>query len=161
MRCEEVQKILEEFETRKLPGVVREHLARCSGCEAYARDWRLVRAGFRSLAEEQAPVASLGFAARLVRRLGEAAEQHCLESVGLERAGRRFLYAAALLTLTLLLSLVLPSSGPVRGPATADLYRAQTEVATAGNDPIFAPGLQDNHGAAPASLTGEGEQEQK
>src|SRR3989442_15778311 len=119
MRCDEVRELLEELKTLELPAGVREHLAACAGCAAYARDWRLVRAGFVALAAEPVPEPSLGFAARLTRRLGEGVEGVKRTEQAFERAGRRMVYAALMLTLTVLLALVLPSSGPVREAAAS------------------------------------------
>jgi hypothetical protein len=51
------------------------------------------------------------------------------------------------------LALALPSSGPLRGPTTAELYLAQSEseVVTAGNDPILTGEFPENNGAAPVA----------
>jgi hypothetical protein len=125
-------------------------VAICPSCAAYARDWRLVYYGFRALAEEQAPEAPLGFAARLIRRLGDVRGSERAAAEFLERAGRRAVLATLLLTLTAVLALLLPSTGPLGGSAAADLALAQAEFAPAENDPIFAPDTQDNPGFAPA-----------
>ena len=69
----------------------------------------------------------------------------------LERAGRRVVYATCVLALTLLLALALPSSGPLRGPTTAELYLAQSEEVTAGSIPIFTGELPSNNGATPVA----------
>lgn len=152
MRCEEVQESLGEIETREIPAAVREHLARCSVCDEYARGWRLLRAGFRGVAGEEAPEASLGFAARVMRRFEEATEEMRSSAEFLERVGRRFVYATSCLTLTVLLSLALPSSGPWRGPATPEVYLAQAEMARLGSDPIFTEG-PDSRDPAPVRPT--------
>ena len=109
----------------ELPAEAREHLSKCAGCEGYLRDARLVQAGFRALAEETAPEASFGFASRLVRRLQEWEEKGA-RSEFFETVGRRFVYATLALTLALLLSLALPTSGPVRGVAGADFLGLQS-----------------------------------
>jgi anti-sigma factor RsiW len=151
MRCEEVRKIIAEDWPEEAPAAVREHLAGCPACDALARDDRLVRAGFHALAAEPAPEPSWGFSTRLLRRLQESPAQEGAEF--LERVGRRVVYATFLLALTLLLALALPSSGPLRGPTTADLYLAQSEseVVTAGNDPILTGEFPENNGAVPAT----------
>ncbi len=161
MGCEEIRQILEESSAQELPALVRDHLGKCSGCYAHARDWRLVRAGFGALAEAEVPEAPLGFAARLARRLQDTAEPLRSGADYLEQAGRRFVYAALLFTLMLLLALVLPSTGPLRVSPTADFYFAQTEVTPAESDSILAPDFQDTHDAAPAKLTSEGEKGQR
>jgi anti-sigma factor RsiW len=145
MRCEEVRKIFAEDWPEETPAAVREHLAGCPACDGLARDHRLVRAGFHALAAEPAPEPSWGFSTRLLRRLEESPAQEGAEF--LERVGRRVVYATFVLALTLLLALALPSSGPLRGPATAELYLAQSEIVTGGNDPIFAGELPENNGA--------------
>ncbi|MGD0921217.1 MAG: hypothetical protein ABSA70_05545 [Terriglobia bacterium] len=149
MRCEEVRKIIAEDWPEEAPAAVREHLAGCPACDALARDHRLVRTGFHALAAEPAPEPSWGFSTRLLRRLQESPEREGAEF--LERVGRRVVYATFLLALTLLLALALPSSGPLRGPTTAELYLAQSEVVTAGNDPIFTGEFPENNGAAPVA----------
>lgn len=161
MRCEEVRESLEEARVEHVPAPIREHLASCKGCEDYARDWRLLRAGWRALAEEPVQKASLGFVARLARRLEEAAETSSAAQEFLERAGRRVVYATVLLALIVLLILVLPSSGPLRGPATAELYLAEPGVIAARSDPIFTDEFPDNYPRAPVSLNGEGEKREK
>lgn len=147
MRCEEVRKIIAEDWLEEAPAAVREHLAGCPVCDGLARDCRLVRAGFHALAAEPAPEPSWGFSARLLRQLEGPSEQEGAEF--LERVGRRVVYATFVLALTLLLALALPSSGPLRGPTTAELYLAQSEseVVTAGNDPILTDEFPENNGA--------------
>ena len=149
MRCEEVRKIIAEDWPEETPAAVREHLAGCPVCDSLARDHRLVRAGFHALAAEPAPEPSWGFSTRLLRRLQESPEREGAEF--LERVGRRVVYATFLLALTLLLALALPSSGPLRGPTTAELYLAQSEVVIAGNDPVFTGEFPENNGATPVA----------
>lgn len=133
MRCEEVRFRFEETSPEALSEEVREHLAQCADCRAYARDWRLARAGFLALAGEAVPDPSLGFATRVLRRLEESLEP----AQFLELAGRRMVYAGLLLALMLLLALALPASGPLRGPTTAELYWAQPDTTTLTSDAIF------------------------
>lgn len=152
MRCEEIREVVEGHAAQEIPAAVREHLAACPGCRAYALDWRLVRGGLGVLAGEPVPEVSLGFRARLVRRLEEAREAGGAAGEFVERVGRRVVFATLLLALTSLLALVLPPAGPVRGAAAADLFPAQAEVALGENDPLFAPDYQDNPAAAPTPL---------
>jgi hypothetical protein len=142
MRCEEVHRILLEDWPEEISATVREHLAGCPACGALARECGLVRAGFRALAAEPVPGPSWGFAARVLRRLEESPAPEGLEF--LERAGRRVVYASFALALTLLLALVLPSSGPLRGPTVADFYLAQQESVTIASDPILTGELAEN-----------------
>lgn len=153
MQCRDLRERVDEWWAGERSPEVREHLASCPACEAYLRDARLVRAGFRVLAEEPAPEPSVGFAARLVRALGEATEGRAAEEF-LERVGRRFVYATSLLTLIALLALMLPASGPFRAPASSNLLVPQPEVMTAGVDPIGSE-LQDPQEPTAADLSGE------
>jgi hypothetical protein len=153
MHCNELRERLDELWAGEHSAEVREHLTGCLACEGYLRKARLLRAGLLVLAEEPAPEPSVGFAARLVRALGKATEQGAAEEF-LERVGRRFVYATSILTLIALLALILPSSGPVRGSATANLLVPQPEVVTAGLDPIGGD-LQDSQDLAPVDVSGE------
>jgi hypothetical protein len=142
MRCEDVHRIIVEDWPEEIPAAVREHLAGCPGCGALAREYGLVRAGFRALAAEPVPEPSWGFAVRVLRRLEESPVPEGAEF--LERVGKRVVYASFLLALTLLLALALPSSGPLRGPTAADFYLAQQESVTMGSDPILTGELVEN-----------------
>jgi hypothetical protein len=114
------------------------------------RDARLAQAGFRALAEEAAPEASLGFASRLIRRLQEWEEKGA-RSEFFETVGRRFVYATLALTLALLLSLVLPTSGPVRGVAGADFLGLQTNSQSSQPD-VVGGDLSDSRDLIPGRL---------
>lgn len=127
MRCDDIRDALIETSEEMLSQAARQHLAKCSECEGYARDWRLLNTGFRSLAEDPPPKPMLGFSARVIRRLQEAASSRASE-IAIESAGRRFVYAALLAALVLLLVLVLPPSGPVRAPVAGELYSAQQDL---------------------------------
>jgi len=124
MDCKETRDLVGERWGEELPAEAREHLSKCVTCEAYWRNARFLQAGFRALAEETPPEASLGFTSRLVRRLLEW-EASGARSEFFETVGRRFVYATLALTLALLLSLALPSTGPVRGVAGADFLGLQ------------------------------------
>ena len=113
------------------------------------------------IAQEPAPDPSLGFPARVVRRLEDAAIQDRSEAEFFERVGRRFVYATLLLTLTLLLALALPASGPLRGPTTADLAMTQSEVVTMRSAAIFADAFADNSNGFSVSYSTAGEEGQK
>lgn len=159
MRCKEVQESLAETGAMTLTAPGREHLERCSVCQAYARDWGLLRSGFRALAAEQVAEASLGFAARVARRIEEAARRGNAEAEFLERVGRRVVYVTSVLALVAILALALPSSGPVRSPASADLLLAQSEVVATESNPIFAEEASDNPSLPQAETKTGGERE--
>lgn len=125
MDCRAIRDLIGERWGEELPAEAREHLSRCAGCEAYWRNARFLQAGFHALAEETPPEASFGFASRLVRRLEEWGATGA-RSEFFETVGRRFVYATLALTLALLLSLALPSTGPVRGVAGADFLGLQS-----------------------------------
>jgi hypothetical protein len=136
MRCKDAQTMLIESGGGECPAALREHVAVCPSCQAYANDLESLQAGFRALAAQSAPEPSWGFAARLVRRLNDL-EQGGRAADFLEQVGRRVVYAAGLLSLLLLLALVLPASGPLRGPTTSELYWAQADTGTLRNYSIL------------------------
>jgi len=136
MRCKLVREVIESVALEEPTGGVREHLLKCAECAAYARRWGHVRTGFQALSEEAAPGATIGFTARLMRRLDEAGAPNPAEAF-LEQVGRRFVYATLLVTFVLLLALALPPSGPLRGPTVSELLSAEPVVAVAVNDPVF------------------------
>jgi len=148
MDCKELRDLVSELWGGELPAEAREHLSKCAGCEAILRDARLVQAGLRALAEETPPEPSLGFASRLVRRLQEWQEQGA-RSEFFETVGRRFVYATLALTLALLLSMALPTSGPVRGVAGADFLGLQSHSQSTQPD-VIGGGFGDPHELIPA-----------
>lgn len=137
MRCRKVRESLEELREVQPTAIIQEHLASCAECRAYAEDWRLLRTGFSALAEEPAPEASIGFVARLVRRLGEAAATDVSRDF-LEQAGRRVVWATLLVALTVVLVLLLPSWSPLHGPTGAAELYPTPQIAAAETDPVFA-----------------------
>ena len=159
MRCEDVREHADEIWAGEIPAEVRLHLASCPACAKYLRDMRLVRTGFRLLSEDQAPEPTLGFAARLVRRLGEASEQNAREAF-FEYVGRRFVYATLVLAMFLVLALVVPSTGPVRALTTPDLLMAEQEADTVRPDPVGSY-WQDSSGSPPAEVPPLTNKEQK
>lgn len=86
MDCNLIRDLVSDLWGGELPGEAREHVSKCEGCQAFMRDSTLLRAGFRALAEEPLPEASLGFASRLVRRLqdwrGTGVRSEFFETVG-------------------------------------------------------------------------------
>ena len=125
MDCKEIRDLIGGRWGEPLPAEAREHLSKCANCAAYGRNARFLLAGFHALAEETPPDSSFGFASRLVRRLQEW-ESSGARSEFFETVGRRFVYATLALTLALLLSLALPTTGPVRGVAGADFLGLQS-----------------------------------
>jgi hypothetical protein len=150
MDCKEIRDLVSELWGDELPGEAREHLSKCAGCEVFWRDARLVQAGFRALAEEAVPEASLGFASRVVRRLQEWEEKGA-RSEFFEAVGRRFVYATLALTLALLVSLALPTSGPVRGVAGADFLGLQSHN-QAWQPDVIGGDFGDSHDLIPERL---------
>jgi hypothetical protein len=150
MDCKEIRNLVSELWGGELPAEAREHLSKCAGCEVFWRDARLVQAGFRALAEEAVPEASLGFASRLLRRLQEWEEKGA-RSEFFETVGRRFVYATLALTLALLLSLALPTSGPVRGVAGADFLGLQSH-SQAWQPDVIGGDFGDSHDLIPGRL---------
>lgn len=134
MRCDDFQNLIIEGQVE---GQVAEHLAHCPTCREFARDYELLRTGLRVLAAEPAPEPSWGFAARLLRQLAAASEGERREKEFFERVGRRVVYVASLVALVIVLALALPTSGPFRGPTTAEFTLAQSENGSAIN-PLFA-----------------------
>lgn len=159
MRCDEVRERLEELWAGQVSAEIRSHLASCPACAEYSRDMRLVRTGFRLLSEDRAPEPTLGFASRLVRRLGEASDQNAREAFFVY-VGRRFVYGTLVLATFLVLALVVPSTGPVRASTSPDLLMAEQESDTVRPDPVGS-NWQDSSGSAPADVPPQTNQEQK
>lgn len=153
MRCKDVETILGEAKPKSLSEPVREHLLGCNSCRGIWRDWLLLRAGFVALAEDPAPQASLGFGVRLIRRLEFAQDPGSAAAEFFERVGRRFVLAGLLLAMLFILALVLPSSGPLRGPATAEVYLAQPEPSTQREGPILGDEFSDSNEITPVDST--------
>jgi anti-sigma factor RsiW len=141
MRCGKARQLMLE---ESGDGAVRleQHLAACPACAAEAQDWARLQQGMRQFAMQAVPEPSLGFASRLVRNLQEVSG---LERAGdfLERAGRRFVYAALLATLLLFGILVVPNSSPVRSASVAADVSAQPDTLAAQNYPIYSGQLMD------------------
>jgi anti-sigma factor RsiW len=145
MRCNETRNLFANGEDSPVPASVREHLRTCPACQADERDWRLVRAGFRVLSREPVPNAPIGFVARLKRRLAEPSLAGRAATQFWDLVGRRVILVGTLLTLTIVMALMLPPSGPWRSPTALDLSLLQAEV-TAENDPV----LPDDAGTSPS-----------
>lgn len=137
MRCEDIRIILEEVRGQDAPESVRTHLVSCAECARWWQEWRLMSAGFGLLAQEAVPEPSWGFSERVLRRLEEASEGRRGAADFLERAGQRVVWATLVVTLTVVLALVVPSSGPVRAASEPESLLAQPQVASMQNYPII------------------------
>jgi hypothetical protein len=149
MRCDDIRQLLEDCREAAVPELLRSHLAACKECAEWWRDWLDLGASFKALAAEPVPEPSLGFAARVQRRL----EEDALPGWGadfFERAGRRAVWATLLVALTVLLALVLPSTGPVRGPGEFESLLAQPSMASVSSDPFVDLDSSDFIEPAPA-----------
>src|ERR1043166_5554272 len=97
MDCKETQQLLDAG--LEIPALAREHLGRCPSCRSYAENERLLREGFKALAQEPVPELSVGFSARLLRRLEQTAGRMDPARDFLERAGKRVVYAGLVLAM--------------------------------------------------------------
>jgi hypothetical protein len=161
MRCKEVEAILDAAPEGELSAPVQEHLSACADCQAMRKDLWLMRAGFRTLAQEAPPEASFGFSTRVIRRLGAAVESGSATAEFIERIGRRFVLAGLLITMSLLLAFALPSSGPLRSPAPDEPYFAQGDAAAPSEVNYLADEFADTHNTAPANSPEAGGQTKK
>jgi len=127
MRCEDVLQEFDELNVGSLPEPVRDHLGRCPSCAEAWREWQVLRAGFRLIANDAPPAAQLGFASRVLRRLDNAADSGRAAAAFFEQIGRRFVLASSLLVMIMIVGLFLPASGPLRGSSLDESYLAQTE----------------------------------
>jgi len=151
MRCNDIHDRLDLLADDAPPAAVREHLTKCAACSGYYRDLRLLRSGFRLLKAEIPASPSLGFAGRLVRRLGEMSSAPSLADF-FERVGRRFVFATLAVTLLVLMGLALPSTGPVRGMAAADFQITAQEAALSNSDPMGEVAAPESPDLAPPEV---------
>jgi hypothetical protein len=161
MRCKDVKAILDAWPESPLSVPVQDHLSACAECRELRRDLWLMRAGFHALAQEAPPEASLGFSARVVRRLGSAVESGGAAAEFIERIGRRFVLAGLFITMCLLLVFSLPSSGPFRGPAPDEPYISQSEPSVPGEVTYLGEEFGDTHETAPMNTSQGSGQTQK
>jgi anti-sigma factor RsiW len=146
MRCDDIRDRLDDLWEGGETAEVRRHLTQCASCAGYYRDLRLVRSGFHLWKFEAAVEPSLGFAERLVRKLGEMSKTPSVADF-FERVGRRFVVATAALTFLAILAVALPPTGPVRGLSAADIPALQASLAY--SDPLGETGPQESPGLAP------------
>ncbi len=159
MKCDDVRVILEESRDRGVPEAVQSHLASCADCAQWWRDWQMLAQGFRLLSEDAGPEPSWGFSERLVRRLGESVESVRAGADLLERAGRRVVWATLALTLTAVLALVVPSSGPVRAATEPEYLLVQPLSAPNQNSQVVD--LESGDNSAPQAVLPASSSEQK
>jgi len=112
----------------------------------------MLRAGLAALSQEPVPQPSLGFGARLIRRLESVRGPGSAAAEFFERVGRRFVLAGLLLAMLFVLALALPSSGPFRGPATAEVYLAQPEPGAQRESTILGDEFSDTSEATAGDL---------
>ena len=142
MACKDVREAMIDG---RIETPAREHLASCAECQSFARDQELLQASLQSLAKEIGPEPSWGFAARVLRRLDESPAE---ELEFLEKVGRRAVYVASVVALVVLMALALPSSGPLRGPAAAELSPTSAQASTT-EVALFAIDLDESEEVIP------------
>jgi hypothetical protein len=151
MRCDDLRAKLEDVEEAQQTESVRAHLEECAGCRTWLEDWRVLRLGFRALAADPTPEPRLGFHARLLRRLEEAADREHSSLDFFERAGRRVVWATLTLALAVLLALALPSSGPLRDFGEPEYLVPQPSMAFAQSEMIVDVDAADSVAPLPAA----------
>lgn len=154
MRCNETRRLLDDLAGDQLPPSARKHLEICAICQAFARDWGLVRTGLRMLSEEPVPDASAGFVRRLTRRLAEPSLPGRVAAQFWELVGRRVILVGSLLALTVVMALMLLPSGPWQGSAGLDLSALQAGVVSE-SDPLVPDDIGRNQSAPPNTLPSE------
>ena len=142
MRCDDIRNRLDALWDGEDPVEIREHLAACRACTTFRHDLRLVRAGMTLWKLDDGPAPSLGFASRLARQLGDLGRVPRVAEF-FERVGRRFVYAAATVTLLALLALSVPSTGPLQSLSATDIQVPAQEASLSYADPIGTAGPQE------------------
>ena len=97
MNCKEVQ---DGIVDGNMSPLAHAHLAECTSCQAVAHDAEALHAGLKLLAADAPPEASWGFAGRVLARLDEKPTRFFEP---LEVIGRRAVFAAGALAMTLLM----------------------------------------------------------
>jgi hypothetical protein len=142
MRCDAVRQIIEEG-LKKVPSV-EVHLTSCSACNEYLHQWETIRAGLVALRGEEPPEPSIGFAARVIHRLENPPAEFQFGQQFIDQIGRRMVYATLMVALTLLLVLLVPSSGPFRSSGVSESILVQVEAATLSNEQMLGVGEGDS-----------------
>ena len=135
MRCDAVRRIVEENMT-KTPAV-EAHVDSCSACKEYLRKWAALRASLITLRAEEPPEPSIGFTARLMRRLESAPAEFPLGNQLMDQIAKRIVYATLMVVLALGLLLALPSSGPLRSSGISESVLVQNQLATLSNEQVL------------------------
>lgn len=135
MRCDNVRQIVEENMTRT--PAVQAHVESCSGCKEYLRKWETLRAGLVALRSEQPPEPTVGFTARMMRRLENAPSEFPFGQQLVDQIGKRVVYATLMVALMLGLLLALPSSGPLRSSGISESILVENQVATLANEQVL------------------------
>ncbi|HZT71588.1 MAG TPA: hypothetical protein VFC10_17805 [Terriglobia bacterium] len=146
MRCDTVRQMVEE--DVEISPSLRVHLDSCSACKEYLRSWQAVRAGLVALGVESPPEPSIGFTKRVMNRIENAREEIQFGEQFIDQIGRRFVYAMLMVALTLLLVLLLPSSGPLRSSGVSQSVLVQTQMATLSNEQVLGVDGSDSGDAA-------------
>jgi hypothetical protein len=135
MRCDAVRQIVEEGVT--MTPAVQVHVESCSGCKEYLRKWETVHAGLVAIRGEAPPEPTIGFTARLMRRLENAPAEFPFGQQFIDQIGRRAVYATLMVVLMLALILALPSSGPLRSSGISESVLVQTQVAALASEQVL------------------------
>ena len=123
MRCQEVQ---DHIIGGTLDASAREHLAACPNCASFAVENTKLAEAFAALAKVEAPEPSWGFADRVLRRLDESPAGFFEP---LEVIGRRAVYAAGLVAMTVVMLLTLSSNATLS--ESAERFRGGDSVESA------------------------------
>lgn len=149
MRCDAVRRIVEEGTT--ITPAAQVHITSCSSCKDYLRQWERIHTGLVVLRDEAPPEPMVGFTNRLMRRLEMPAPELQLAQQFVVQVGRRIVYATLMVALTLLLVLLLPSSGPFRSSGVSQSILVQVQAATLSNEQMLGVGDADNSGMPDSS----------
>lgn len=145
MRCDSVREIVEEG--MKQEPAVQAHITSCSACKEYARRWEILRAGLVALREEEPPEPSVGFTTRLIRNLENASADLQFGQQFMDQIGRRMVYATLMVALTLLMVLLLPSSGPFRSSGVTESILVQAQASSSIEQVLGVGGLDSGDAA--------------
>ncbi len=138
MRCDAVRQIVQEGLQRE--PAVQVHISSCSACKEYLRQWETIHVGLVALRGEDPPEPSIGFTTRVMRSLENASTEFPAGQQFIDQIGRRMVYATLMVALTLLLVLLLPSSGPFRSSGVSQSILVQAQAATVSNEQILGVG---------------------
>jgi|SRR5690348_12527396 anti-sigma factor RsiW len=135
MRCDAVRQMIEEDMTGT--PAVEAHVGSCPACKEYLRSWAALRARLTALRTEEPPEPSIGFTARLMRRLESAPSEFSPGYQLMDQIAKRIVYATLMVALMLALLLMLPSSGPLRSSGISESVLVENQVATLANEAVL------------------------